>query len=1455
MVLKTRPRHLLRFAALLTLLPAIALWQVAHVQAAPQSAQALNIQGKLTAADGEPVSSSVTIRVRLFDAPSSGVLLYDEDHQVTPENGFYSLSVGQGSSLGGGSENSAADAIRKGGSVWFSIEVDNDGEMLPRTELLADAFALNANSLQGKRYISDTSASGVPSTFLNPEAGDLWFDETNGQLFFFDGLDWQPASGSSSGSFLPLDGSLSMAGDLNLGSNDLTDVGHINTQSISSQTYTGDGSGLSNLSVSSLQTSTSAFQGDILRFNGSVWENQPLAVAPIDIDPTGASIGQVLGFDGAHWGAQNIILDPSNLSSLGASPNAVLRFNDQISSWEPQNLVVALNELEVGSATAGQVLTFDGLGWIPQTLSGSGLASVTDLPASGAASGDIIRFNGSSWNTEILHVTPADFDITNASADDVFRFNGSGWEIAPLNVGLSNLDSAGAIGGQVVRFNGSAWAAENLSVTPADLDITNASADDVFRFNGSSWEIAPLNVGLSNLDSAGAIGGQVVRFNGSAWAAENLSVTPADLDITNASADDIFRFNGSGWEIAPLNVGLSNLDTVGASNGQIIRFNGSTWGIENLNVTPDDLDTFGATIGDILRFNGSTWDFESLSVGPDDIAQGTAVDGDILVFNTQTGTWDPQTPSAASSPWTSLGTDLFFDTGRVGVGTNTVNGIFHAATDTPLAEPVLFQGASSATGDASTLILQRSRGTTSNPSSVFSGDAIMRFVAEGYDGFNFAEGVSIDAFAAGNWDNTSHATSLSFLTTDLGQTVPSTRMTIAHDGKVGIGAITPAVALDINATDAVQLPAGPDADRPAVADAGMIRWNTSTQILEAYDGLNWFDLGSGGSGGGLPINAPAVSVSNLLTANGFLYEFESTDTSSQGGGLKVETFSDAIEAAAVKGIANSATTGERYGVLGEVNSVDGVGVFGRGTQGGAIGIKGSSNVLSPTEDNFGGFFSASDGTSNYGVASFVGNLQSTPLLAGDYAFYGESTTGDITALFKNRNTTGLHTTGILGEAVESIPTAGSTRTGGAFFASGGEDTNYGVTGLADDLLASAAQVHIGGEFVSYGAIEVNYGVVGRVGAGIPVQSEGDTGVLGEALLPGAYGGCFTSIPDAAGDAFGVMGRADVFSTGKGIAVQGEATSFNATLNVGVQGIADNAINDGESRNYGIRGLVGNTTFLNDSGAYAVYGRSESADGFGGFFHANSGGTSPTFDVGVAGVADNTNSMATNIAIDGRAHSAGVANYGVLGLAGFASSPSLTTGDFGVYGEATLSTGYGIFGLNGATGGIGIKGVSDSGGIGVKAVVDLTGGEALFAERADASTDTFSEIIATFSVAGTDKASIRGDGSIVQSDTGTFVSTPGTGTVTTNELVGPLSRIMRIDTTGGSVTINNIASTDAPEDGQELYLLVQGSSGVVINDSGNINLMSGGSSVTINAGDIMHFIYDSAEWVEVSHSDN
>lgn len=67
--------------------------------------------------------------------------------------------------------------------------------------------------------------------------------------------------------------------------------------------------------------------------------------------------------------------------------------------------------------------------------------------------------------------------------------------------------------------------------------------------------------------------------------------------------------------------------------------------------------------------------------------------------------------------------------------------------------------------------------------------------------------------------------------------------------RLGINKTSPAVTLDLTATDAISLPVGTTGQRPA-GSTGYIRFNSDITKFEGYNGSQWSQVGGGATGGG-----------------------------------------------------------------------------------------------------------------------------------------------------------------------------------------------------------------------------------------------------------------------------------------------------------------------------------------------------------------------------------------------------------------------------------------------------------------------------------------------------------------------------------------------------------------------------------------------------------------------------
>jgi alpha-tubulin suppressor-like RCC1 family protein len=72
------------------------------------------------------------------------------------------------------------------------------------------------------------------------------------------------------------------------------------------------------------------------------------------------------------------------------------------------------------------------------------------------------------------------------------------------------------------------------------------------------------------------------------------------------------------------------------------------------------------------------------------------------------------------------------------------------------------------------------------------------------------------------------------------------RMTMYHDGNVGIGTKTPEYILDISSTGAIRIPAGTTTERNNISvsgKTGLLRYNTESNKFEGYGNNSWGSLG------------------------------------------------------------------------------------------------------------------------------------------------------------------------------------------------------------------------------------------------------------------------------------------------------------------------------------------------------------------------------------------------------------------------------------------------------------------------------------------------------------------------------------------------------------------------------------------------------------------------------------
>ncbi|GEM_PF-3206396 len=191
--------------------------------AAPASAQSIpqeiSFQGKLSDSAGNPVTTSVDIRFRLYNAVTGGTHLWQEIHAgVTPDgNGLYHVMLGSVTAF-------STIPLAFDETYWVEVEVSPASAgsyetLSPRYQLSTSPYAFRAGSLEGLDATVgeiNQALQGIDAAVTATALSDLTNGATNGDSYHthatagdadtVDGLHAQAAASPNGGDLLALDG-------------------------------------------------------------------------------------------------------------------------------------------------------------------------------------------------------------------------------------------------------------------------------------------------------------------------------------------------------------------------------------------------------------------------------------------------------------------------------------------------------------------------------------------------------------------------------------------------------------------------------------------------------------------------------------------------------------------------------------------------------------------------------------------------------------------------------------------------------------------------------------------------------------------------------------------------------------------------------------------------------------------------------------------------------------------------------------------------------------------------------------------------------------------------------------------------------------------------------------------------------------------------------------------------
>jgi hypothetical protein len=114
---------------------ALIAWMVccAAVAVVPQK---LGYQGRLTDASAQPITATVSMTFRLYDAATNGNLVFEETQSVSVSQGFFSVVIGSVNALN----------VSFNVPYFLGVSVAGEPELIPRQPVTASAYALRAVS-------------------------------------------------------------------------------------------------------------------------------------------------------------------------------------------------------------------------------------------------------------------------------------------------------------------------------------------------------------------------------------------------------------------------------------------------------------------------------------------------------------------------------------------------------------------------------------------------------------------------------------------------------------------------------------------------------------------------------------------------------------------------------------------------------------------------------------------------------------------------------------------------------------------------------------------------------------------------------------------------------------------------------------------------------------------------------------------------------------------------------------------------------------------------------------------------------------------------------------------------------------------------------------------------------------------------------------------------------------
>lgn len=626
-------------------------------------------------------------------------------------------------------------------------------------------------------------------------------------------------------------------------------------------------------------TVTSSDVGRLFVWDGTQWTTTP--------KPT--TVGQVLQWNGTTWvlstisGGSGTVTNVTGTSPITVTNNTTtpsitlnpltdtnISATANISGTKLQDGTMPVAKLAAGSATNGQVLTFNSGSWAPANLGGGG--TITGVTAGTGLSGGGVT-GTVTLNIANTAVTPGSYgnatNIPQVTVDAQGRITSA--SNVPLSVALPTL--GGDISGASVS------ATTVTGIQGRAVSATAPTTNQVLQFNGTSWVPATVGGGGTVTNVTGT--GPISVANGTTTPAISLNLTAADipsLDATKITSGILpVSVGGTGrttWNGLLIGAGSTINDISNGSNGQVLTIAGGnpTW--QNISPTgaaggslagsyPNPTIAAGVITTTELAANSvATVDIANLAVtdakindvAPGKITQAGASSGQVLKWN---GTaWAPAADAVGGGGAPTL------NPGQIIVGDGSTNSAATIGQDASLNSTngnITVQGLRGrpiATTAPTTNSVYQFDGTQWAP-VVLSGGGTVSNIATGtgLTGGPITATGTISVAAGGI--GTTELANISVTTGKLAANAVTTSQIL--DGTIADADISGTAAIAVT-----KLATGTNGQVLTVS-GGVPTWQTSAALTNPMTAPN--DLIIGGAGG-VATRLAAPGNSQLLTTNG-----------------------------------------------------------------------------------------------------------------------------------------------------------------------------------------------------------------------------------------------------------------------------------------------------------------------------------------------------------------------------------------------------------------------------------------------------------------------------------------------------------------------------------------------------------------------------------------------------------